>query len=88
MPSLNATESRFPDGPSETDIENRLVPKGANVVRHLSLPSEGRDLEWILKEVDTMDIEMGGTTDSWKQGKAFWRCLSYVTRYKCRIEVV
>ena len=54
---------------AKLDIENRLVPKGANVVRHLSLPSEGRDLEWILKEMDTMDIEMGGTTDSWKQGK-------------------
>ena len=54
---------------AKLDIENRLVPKGANVVRHLSLPSEGRDLEWILKEMDTMDTEMGGTTDSWKQGK-------------------
>jgi len=54
---------------AKLDIENRLVPKGANVVRHLSLPSEGRNLEWILKEMDTMDIEMGGTTDSWKQGK-------------------
>jgi len=54
---------------AKLDIENRLVPKGANVVRHLSLPSEGRDLEWILKEMDTMDIEMGGTADSWKQGK-------------------
>ena len=54
---------------AKLDIENPLVPKGANVVRHLSLPSEGRDLEWILKEMDTMDIEMGGTTDSWKQGK-------------------
>jgi len=56
-------------GQAKLDIENRLVPKGANVVRHLSLPSEGRDLEWILKEMDTMDTEMGGTTDSWKQGK-------------------
>ncbi|KAF8149467.1 pyridoxal phosphate-dependent transferase [Crassisporium funariophilum] len=50
-------------------MENRLVPKGANVTRHLSLPSEGKSLEWILSEMDKMDTETGNAADSWKQGK-------------------
>ncbi|KAF8907824.1 pyridoxal phosphate-dependent transferase [Gymnopilus junonius] len=54
---------------AKLDIENRLLPKGANVTRHLSLPSEGKTLEWILQEMDNMDTEMGGLADSWKQGK-------------------
>jgi len=51
------------------DIENRLVPKGEKVTRHLTLPSEGKTLEWILQEMDTMDTELGGEVNSWKQGK-------------------
>ncbi|KAF9541396.1 PLP-dependent transferase [Agrocybe pediades] len=56
-------------GAAKLDIENKLVPKGANVTRHLSLPSDGKSLEWILAEMDKMDTEMGGSVDSWKQGK-------------------
>ncbi|PPQ90627.1 hypothetical protein CVT25_006610 [Psilocybe cyanescens] len=54
---------------AKVDIENRLVPKGANVTRHLSLPSEGQPLEWIIQEMDKMDTEMGGSSDTWRQGK-------------------
>jgi len=56
-------------GAAKLDIENRLVPKGANVTRHLSLPSDGKSLEWILEEMDKMDTEMGGSVESWRQGK-------------------
>lgn len=51
------------------DIEKRLVPQGANVTRHLALPSEGKSLEWILQEMEKMDTELGTTTDSWRDGK-------------------
>ncbi|KAJ7902192.1 pyridoxal phosphate-dependent transferase [Mycena olivaceomarginata] len=40
------------------DIENKLIPKGA----------DGQTPEWILAEMDTMDNEMGSGT-SWKAGK-------------------
>lgn len=61
------------------DIENRLVPKGASVTRHLSLPSEGKSLAWILQEMDKMDVELGGSAESWREGKlsgAVYRMLS------------
>ncbi|KAF8187467.1 pyridoxal phosphate-dependent transferase [Pholiota molesta] len=51
------------------DIESRLVPKGAAVTRHLALPSEGKSLEWILQEMDKMDVELGGSAESWREGK-------------------
>ncbi|KAF8971234.1 sphinganine-1-phosphate aldolase [Flammula alnicola] len=54
---------------AKLDIEDRLVPKGANVTRHLALPSEGQSLEWILQEMDKMDTEMGGSGNSWREGK-------------------
>lgn len=54
---------------AKLDIEKKLVPSGANVVRHLSLPSDGKDLEWILQEMDKMDNEMGTSGQTWKQGK-------------------
>jgi hypothetical protein len=54
---------------AKLDIENRLVPKGENVKRHLALPSEGKTLEWIIQEMDTMDTELGGSGDTWKAGK-------------------
>ncbi|KAF9010763.1 pyridoxal phosphate-dependent transferase [Cyathus striatus] len=52
---------------AKLDIENKLVPKGVDVVRHLALPEEGKSLEWILAEMDKMDNEMEGA--GWKQGK-------------------
>ncbi|KAF7315761.1 Sphinganine-1-phosphate aldolase [Mycena indigotica] len=55
-------------GQAKLDIENRLVPKGPDVTRHLSLPKEGKSLEWILAEMDKMDDEMSHATN-WRQGK-------------------
>lgn len=49
-------------------IEERLVPKGPNVVRHLALPEEGKPLEWILAEMEKMDSENQHST-SWRLGK-------------------
>ncbi|KAF9073647.1 PLP-dependent transferase [Rhodocollybia butyracea] len=48
------------------DIEKSLVPQGADVVRHLSLPAEGQSLEWILAEMENMDKQDGL---DWKHGK-------------------
>ncbi|KAF9264156.1 PLP-dependent transferase [Marasmius fiardii PR-910] len=55
-------------GQARIEIENRLVPKGPNVIRHLELPAEGQTLEWILAEMDKMDSESPSHTN-WKQGK-------------------
>ena len=49
-------------------IENSLVPKGPNVVRHLALPSEGHTPEWITEEMDKMDAEWEKHAN-WKGGK-------------------
>jgi len=54
---------------AKLDIEDRLLPKGKDVVRHLSLPAQGRSLEWILEEMKNMDTEMGGNIQPWNQGK-------------------
>ena len=53
---------------AKLDIENKLVPKGADVVRHLALPTEGMSAEWILEEMEKMDVEMG-THVNWRNGK-------------------
>ncbi|EKM74970.1 hypothetical protein AGABI1DRAFT_116649 [Agaricus bisporus var. burnettii JB137-S8] len=53
---------------AKLDIEDKLVPKGPNVVRHLALPEESRSLEWILAEMDKMDKEFEHASD-WKGGK-------------------
>lgn len=54
---------------AKLDIETRLVPQGANVVRHLSLPSQGKSLEWILSEMDKMDTELDSPAEQWRLGK-------------------
>jgi len=54
---------------AKLDIEKKLVPQGPGVIRHLSLPHDGKALEWILEEMKAMDTEMGGEVDVWKQGK-------------------
>jgi sphinganine-1-phosphate aldolase len=62
------------------DIENKLVPKGADVARHLILPAEGKSPEWILAEMDEMDVEMG-THTNWRHGKlsgAVYRAYRYI----------
>ncbi|KAJ3535211.1 hypothetical protein NMY22_g6587 [Coprinellus aureogranulatus] len=51
------------------DIENKLVPKGPNVTRHLTLPEDGKSLEWILAEMEKMDVELNGQSSVWNQGK-------------------
>lgn len=50
------------------DIEDKLVPKGAAVSRHLALPEEGKSEEWILAEMAKMDTDMGPNAD-WRHGK-------------------
>ncbi|KAJ2922577.1 hypothetical protein H1R20_g14529, partial [Candolleomyces eurysporus] len=51
------------------DIENKLVPKGPNVTRHLTIPEEGKSLEWILAEMEKMDLELNGQKGIWNEGK-------------------
>ncbi|KAG6868392.1 hypothetical protein C0993_003808 [Termitomyces sp. T159_Od127] len=53
---------------AKLDIENQLVPKGADVVRHLSLPDKGKSLEWIVSQMEIMDNELSGHSN-WKNGK-------------------
>lgn len=48
------------------DIEDKLVPKG--VSRYLSLPEEGKSVEWILAEMAKMDSEMGPNAN-WRHAK-------------------
>ncbi|KAF8893555.1 pyridoxal phosphate-dependent transferase [Infundibulicybe gibba] len=55
-------------GKAKLDIENKLVPKGAEVVRHLALPDQGQTAEWIVAEMDRMDSEMG-VGPNWRHGK-------------------
>ncbi|KAM5534548.1 hypothetical protein V8D89_011752 [Ganoderma adspersum] len=55
-------------GKARLDIENMMVPHGPNVTRHLSLPTEGRDQDWILSEMAKMDEE-GGHHVNWKDGR-------------------
>ncbi|KAF9236341.1 pyridoxal phosphate-dependent transferase [Melanogaster broomeanus] len=55
-------------GKVRQDIEDKLVPKGTEVSRHLSLPLEGKSVEWILAEMAKMDGELGPNAD-WRHGK-------------------
>lgn len=61
------------------DIETKLIPKGAEVSRHINLPLTGQSPEWILEEMEKMDNELGVQTN-WRLGKlsgAVYRtCLS------------
>ena len=54
-------------GKARESIEAKLLPKGAAVIRHLTLPAEGKSAEWIEKEMDIMDSEMEGA--NWRLGK-------------------
>ncbi|KAF8547229.1 PLP-dependent transferase [Imleria badia] len=55
-------------GKVRADIEDKLVPKGGEITRHLALPAQGKSSEWILQEMARMDKELGTHTD-WRQGK-------------------
>ena len=52
----------------KVDIEDKLVPKGGEVTRHLALPAQGKSAEWILEEMARMDKALGAHTD-WREGK-------------------
>ncbi|KAK0240742.1 pyridoxal phosphate-dependent transferase [Armillaria nabsnona] len=67
LPSMRSKVTEQMDQ-AKLDIENKLVPKGAAVVRHLSLPEEGKSLEWILAEMEKMDTELEHRGD-WRHGK-------------------
>ncbi|KAJ7594522.1 pyridoxal phosphate-dependent transferase [Mycena floridula] len=54
-------------GKAILDIEDKLIPKGAEVIRHIALPEDGKSLEWIMSEMDKMDNELGHA--NWKVGK-------------------
>ncbi|KAG2016391.1 glutamate decarboxylase, variant 3 [Coprinopsis cinerea AmutBmut pab1-1] len=54
---------------AKLDVENKLVPKGPDVTRHLALPEEGKSIEWILAEMDKMDAELDGKSNVWREGK-------------------
>ena len=57
------------------DIEAKLVPSGPQVIRYLTLPSEGQSKDWILAEMDKMDgychsfDDRGAKLHDWKDGK-------------------
>ncbi|KAG5639034.1 hypothetical protein H0H81_007647 [Sphagnurus paluster] len=53
---------------AKLDIENKLVPKGADVVRHLCVPELGKTPDWIFSQMDIMDSELNGHTN-WRHGK-------------------
>lgn len=42
---------------ARAEIEQSLLPRGKDVERHLTLPREGRTLEWILDAMEQMDRE-------------------------------
>ncbi|EIW83452.1 PLP-dependent transferase [Coniophora puteana RWD-64-598 SS2] len=52
---------------AKLDIEAKLVPQGADVVRHLSLPAEGKSPEWIMEEMIKMDKDQA--MSDWRHGK-------------------
>ena len=72
-------------GDAQLKIENSLVPKGPNVVRHLSLPAEGRTPEWIAEEMNKMDNESEKRAN-WKGGKlsgaVYRECLSVTSGFR------
>ncbi|KAG8859610.1 hypothetical protein FRB91_007496 [Serendipita sp. 411] len=51
-----------------SDIRAKLIPQGPRVVRHLSLPPDGKSVDWIVGEMQRMDDE-SEKTDAWKDGK-------------------
>ncbi|KAL1721988.1 pyridoxal phosphate-dependent transferase [Schizophyllum commune] len=53
---------------AKLDIENKLVPKGPDVTRHLTLPPTGLSAEDVFAEMDKLDKEGLSHTD-WSKGK-------------------
>ncbi len=54
-------------GKARLDIEKKMVPQGPGVSRHLSLPPQGHDFEWILAEMAKMDEQSEHA--HWNEGK-------------------
>ncbi|RPD57568.1 PLP-dependent transferase [Lentinus tigrinus ALCF2SS1-7] len=54
-------------GKARLDIEKKMVPQGPGVSRHLSLPEQGHDFEWILAEMAKMDEQSEHA--HWDEGK-------------------
>ncbi|CAG7854627.1 Sphingosine-1-phosphate lyase Short=S1PL; Short=SP-lyase; Short=ySPL; AltName: Full=Bestowed of sphingosine tolerance 1; AltName: Full=Sphingosine-1-phosphate aldolase [Serendipita indica DSM 11827] len=50
------------------DIRKKLIPEGPKVIRHLSLPAEGKSKDWIVAEMQRMDDE-SSASGAWKDGK-------------------
>ncbi|KAL0956770.1 hypothetical protein HGRIS_002890 [Hohenbuehelia grisea] len=55
-------------GEGKLKVEDKLVPKGPDVVRHLRLPETGQSPEWIIEEMQKMDSEIPGAP-KYRQGK-------------------
>jgi sphinganine-1-phosphate aldolase len=53
---------------AKVEIDQKLLPQGKDVVRHLSLPMKGQSLEWILEEMQQMDEEAPSHTE-YREGK-------------------
>ncbi|KAF8482574.1 PLP-dependent transferase [Russula ochroleuca] len=53
---------------ARAEINRKLLPQGKDVVRHLALPKKGCTLEWILDEMEQMDLEAPSHTD-YRDGK-------------------
>lgn len=65
-------------GQAVQKIEGSFVPKGVDVIRHLSLPHEGKSPDWIFNEMSNMDAEM--SRPSYRNGKlsgAVYRTLTF-----------
>ena len=52
----------------KVNIEDKLVPKGGEFTRYLTLPAQGKSAECIFEEMARMDKELGPRRD-WRQGK-------------------
>jgi sphinganine-1-phosphate aldolase len=65
------------------DLEKKLVPQGAAIIRHTALPANGQSAEWIFAEMSKMDEEVSGH-DEWRDGKisgAVYREYQFCEKY-------
>ncbi|KAN0111467.1 PLP-dependent transferase [Russula decolorans] len=53
---------------ARVEIDQKLLPQGKDVVRHLALPKRGCTLEWILDSMEQMDQEAPSHAD-YREGK-------------------
>jgi len=52
---------------TKEQIDGKMLPKGPNVVRHLSLPRQGRSPEDIEAELNKMQVDLKPT--NYREGK-------------------